>query len=281
MSYPVYGRVQVPEPPSALACLHLHDGTTELKEVDHETPLGVLDQSDLIAQGIHTSRFIPGCKTDAEALGSCVFNTAMEWAAWALSLEGFARFARALIADQAAETPTAYGQTAGAERSAIALYHVTSDETGNTAEEWPPTDCGSSGAALYAELKRLGVVASQQITHAGEGLLSLLQTQLVLTGSPFFYSWEEPASDGFIDGNGTAEDLEAAIHSGVAGGHETSMVAIEKLVLTGTGRVEPYGTIIRSRNHWTKSWGDHGCFRTHLSTWVMLSSQCDFRAFSA
>lgn len=279
MSAPAYGRTQVAEPASALASLHLHDGTTRLKEVDHETPLGVLDQSDLIAQGIHTSRFIPGCKQDAEALGSCVFNTAMEWAAWALSLAEFVKFTRAIITDPAALTPTAYDQTAAAERSAIALYHATSDNTGSTAEEWPPTDCGSSGAALYTELQRLGVVSGQKITHAGEGLISLLQTEVVLTGSPFFYSWEEPDKDGFIDGNGSPEALETAIRSGVAGGHETAKVAIERLALTGTGKVVPRGTIIRSRNHWTESWGDKGCFRSHLSTWIMLSGQCDFRAF--
>ena len=50
MSYPVYGRYAVAESPSMLACLHQYDGTTPLKVVDHEPKVGVLDQSDLIAQ---------------------------------------------------------------------------------------------------------------------------------------------------------------------------------------------------------------------------------------
>lgn len=278
MSFPVYGRVQVAEPASALASLHLHDGTP-LKEVDHETPLGVLDQSDLIAQGIHTSRFIPGCKQDAEALGSCTANTAIEAVAGLLSEQDFVAFCRSLIADKAAETCSDYGDVKGAERAVIGFYHACTDQTGETNAEWPPTDCGSSGPYMYELLKRLGVISGQKITHAGEGLVSLLQTGIVCVGSPWFYSWEEPDKDGFIDGDGSPAALEAAIRSGVAGGHETSMVAVEKIAFTGMGAIDPQDTIIRTRNHWRVSWGDSGCCRSHLSTWMMLSGQCDFRGF--
>lgn len=278
MSHPMYGRVHAPEPPSALLSLHLHDGST-LREVDHETPLAVLDQSDLPAQGIHTSHFIRGCKSDAQALGSCVPNTGVEAAATVMSEQEFVAFCRNLISESYVDSCRGFSDAKGAERAAIALYQKTTAQTGNTAEEWPPTDCGSSGVYLFNEMYRLGAISGQQIAHAGEDLISLMQDGLVLTGSPWFYAWEEPDAQGFIDGDGTPEALSTAIKSGVAGGHETSLVAIETLVLTGTGKVDPSRTILRSRNHWTPGWGDHGCFRTHLSTWVMLGGQCDFRRF--
>lgn len=279
MSGPCYGRVAEPEAPSALLSLHLHDGTTPLKEVDHETPLGVLDQSDLISQGIHTSRFVPGCKQDAEALGSCTANTFIEAAAQAMSESEFVRFCRSLVSDTGAQTCSGYQDVKGAERDAISFYAICTHQTGNPATEWPPTDCGSSGPAIYSEGQRLGAVISEQITHAGEGLVSLMQSGPVLVGSPFFYSFEEPDAQAFVDGNGSAEALEEAIRSGVAGGHEWLLTAIEKLVLTGTGKVEPFGTLLRFRNHWTKGWGDAGCGRIHLSTLIMLAGQCDFRQF--
>ncbi len=280
---PMYGRLHSPEPPSALLSLHLHDGVSPLKEVDHETPLGVLDQSDLIAQGIHTSRFVPGCKQDAEALGSCTANTLIEAAAQALPEAKFIalcdRLVKLKVSSNYGEGPTGYQDTAGAERGAIGFYAACTHQTGNPATEWPPTDCGSSGPAVYSEAQRLGVVVSEKIAAAGESLVSLMQGGPVLVGSPFFYSWEEPDAQAFVDGNGTSESLETAIRSGVAGGHEWLLTAIEKLTLTGTGKVEPFGTLLRFRNHWTKSWGEAGCGRIHLSTLIMLSGQCDFRQF--
>jgi hypothetical protein len=277
MAKPMYGRLHSPEPPSALLSLHLHDGVSPLKEVDHETPLGVLDQSDLIAQDIHTSKFVPGCKQDAEALGSCTANTLMEAAAQGLGESEFVGFCRSLIADAAVETCSGYQDVKGAERSGISFYSICTHQTGNPATEWPPTDCGSSGPAVYSEGRRLGVVLAEKIAAAGESLISLMQTGPVMVGSPFFYSWEEPDAQAFVDGNGTAEALEAAIRSGVAGGHAWLLTAIEKLTLTGTGKVEPFGTLLRWRNHWTKGWGDVGCGRIHLSTLIMLGGQCDYR----
>lgn len=278
MSSPAYGRVQVPEPPSALTALHLHDGSA-LKEADHETPLGVLDQSDLVAQGIHTSRFIPGCKQDAQALGSCTANTAIEAMACLLSEQQFVKFCRSLVADPNAETATSFHDVKGAERAAIGFYHTCTDQTGDTASEWPPTDCGSSGPYMFELLKRLGVISGQKITHPGEGLISLMQHGAVCTGSPFFSSWEEPDAHGFIDGDGSSSSLETAIRSGVAGGHEFLTTRVEKLTLLPTGQVDPYKTILGHRNHWTSGWGLKGRFRSHLSTWVMLGPQTDWRQF--
>src|SRR5215469_16330299 len=52
--------------------MHLHDGTA-LRTVDHEPPLPVFDQEDLIAQGIDTSKIVPGARR-VDALGSCTCN---------------------------------------------------------------------------------------------------------------------------------------------------------------------------------------------------------------
>jgi hypothetical protein len=277
VSGPAYGRYQVAEPPSALAQLHVHDGASTLKEVDHETPIAVLDQSDLIAQGIHCSRFIPGCKTDPEALGSCTANADMAHAAAILPEDHFLALCKEMINSSYAEHPDSYGEPVKIERGAIGFYFNCTHQTGDPSQEWPPTDCGSSGPYVYSEMQRLGFVKGQLVTSAGEALVSLLQKGGVLVGSPFFYSWEAPDAQGFVDGDGTAADLEAAIASGVAGGHEKYIAAIEKLTLLPTGHVDPVNTILRERNSWSRTWGDEGCCRIHLSTWVMLNSQCDFR----
>ncbi len=281
MSYPVYGRYQVAEAPSALLSFHFHDGSTPLREVDNETPLGVLDQSDLLAQGIHTSRFIPGCKVDAPALGSCTANTAMEALAKLLPEAEFLALCKRLIDHAASNAPTSYADVVGAERAAIAFYSRCTDQTGDPSTEWPPTDCGSSGPYIVELARALGVVAGEKIATAGESLLSLMQTGIVMMGSPWFYKWEEPDAQGFIDGNGSIPAIEESIRSGVAGGHETSLTAIEKLALLPTGHVDLVNTVLRGRNHWTKPWGDQGCYRIHASTLVAISGACDFRQLTA
>jgi hypothetical protein len=277
MSYPVYGRYQVAEPPANLAALHFRDASVTLKTVDHETPIGVLDQSDLIAQGIHASRFIPGCKHDPEALGSCTAETWLEAIARKLPQALLLEMCKGLINHAASASPTGYEDVHGLQRAAIAFYYKCTHQTGEAGQEWPPTDCGSSGPYIVDESISLGVSKGQKIAHGADNIVSLLQTDGLLMGSPFFFSWEEPASDGFIDGKGRVADLEAAISSGLAGGHETYMSAIEKLTVLPTGHVDPFNTTLRHRNHWTKGWGDEGCFRSHLSTWTLLGNQVDLR----
>ncbi len=276
MSAPCYGRYQVAEAPSALLSLHLHDGSP-LKEVDNETPLAVMDQSDLTTQGIHTTHFIPGCKEDATALGSCTANTAMEASAAILPEPTFVTLCKLLINHAASAPPSSFADPVGAERAAISFYHGCTFQTGDPSQEWPAVDCGSSGPYIVSELVRLGVASGAKIATAGEGLVSLMQTGLVMMGSPWFYGAEEPDAQGFIDGNGSTSAIEALIRTGVAGGHETSLTAIEKLALLPTGHVDPRNTVIRGRNHWTLSWGDHGCYRVHLSTLMAIASACDFR----
>lgn len=262
-----FGRYQVAESFSALARLHHYSGATALKAVEHMPPLGVLDQEDLKAQGIDVSTFIAGATKNIDALGSCTANATTVALSNALSQAEFLHTTRA----------GSYNDTVGAERWAITFYASCTHQTGDTSTEWPPTDCGSSGPYIVSELEALGLASGDRIAHGADNIVSLMQTDGVLVGSPWFESWMEPDAHGFIDGDGSASALETAIRSGVAGGHETYHWGIEHLALTATGAVDPFNTIMLARNSWSSSWGDAGNFRYHLSTLVMLGQYCDIR----
>lgn len=274
MSNPQYGRFQAPEPPSNLALLHFHDGVTALKTVDHEPKVGILDQSDLIRQGINTSVLIPGAKT-VDALGSCTANTFIEAASNILDETAFAATVGRLASRYPESDP--YTDVVVAEEAAIGFYALCTHQTGDPSTEWPPTDCGSSGPYIASEAIKQRVSSKQAIAHSPESIVSLLQSDGVLWGTPFFYAWEQPGPNGMIDGNGTVADMRAAIASGLAGGHEIYISAVEKVSFLASGQVNPAKTILRFRNHWTKTWGDHGSGRVHLSTLAMLGSHCDYR----
>ncbi|MGH3628203.1 MAG: hypothetical protein ACRDRL_12300 [Sciscionella sp.] len=264
-----YGRYQVAEPHSALMRTHLHRGE-ELREVDHEPHLAVLDQEDLHAQGIYCSQFIPGAG-NPDALGSCTAQASTVALSNVLPETDFYKTIGV----------RSYDDAVAAEKWAIGFYHQCTDQTGNTATEWPPTDCGSSGPYIVQELRALGLVSGDRIAHGAPNLVSLLQGDGVLMGSPWLNAWEQPDSDGFIDGDGTVDALEAAIRTGVAGGHETYLCAVERLTVTATGQVDPFRTVLRGRNSWSRSWGDNGDYRLHLSTLAMLGQYCDFRQLVA
>lgn len=265
MSKPTYGRFHIPEPFSALARLHRHDGA-ELKAVQHEPKVGVLDQSDLIAQGIIVSTFIPGAPSGVDALGSCTANATTAALSNLLSTEKWNQ----MVGDSYTDTKTA-------EEFAIRFYHECTDQTGESAQEWPPTDCGSTGQYIVSECQKLNLASSDRIATTPTDIVSLLQTDGVLIGSPFFYAWEDPAAGGFIDNGG----IDAAIASGVAGGHETYWWGIDALALEANGTVNADKTIIIGRNSWSESWGDAGNYRARLSTFAAISHYCDWRQLVA
>ena len=263
------GRFQVPEPPSSLKTMHLYRGAP-LTTSTHLPPVGVLDQEDLLAQGIHTSVVVPGAP-DVTALGSCTANAAMAALSGVLDQADYLDYTGA----------TSYDDVVHVEEQAIRFYHACTDQTGTPGQEWPPTDCGSSGLYVVDELVAQKVISEGVIAHGATNLVSLLQTGPVIEGTPFFNSWETVDPAGFVDGNGTHAALEEAIKSGIAGGHETCIFGVETLKLAETGAVTPLGTILVVRNSWSKSWGDAGNFRIHLSTLVALGGQCDFRQLVA
>src|SRR5581483_3150925 len=268
---PKFGRYQVAEPPHALLDLHVHNGTTPLREVDHEPKVAVLDQEDLLEQGIHVSQFIPSAK-DVDALGSCTANATTAALSNLLSEADFSKFT---------DSSWPYRDTVAAEKAAIRFYHECTDQTGNPGQEWPPTDCGSSGPYIVSELKRLGLASGQKVAHGAQNIVSLLQGGCILQGTPWLNAWMEPDANGFVDGDGSLATLQRQIQQGVAGGHETVQSAIEKLTLLQTGVVDPYNTVIRVRNSWSPSLGDNGSCRFHLSTFVVLGGYCDFRQLVA
>jgi hypothetical protein len=267
MTHTKLGRYPVADPPSALNRLHFHLGE-QLKEVDHEPRIAVLDQEDLLAQGIRCSQFIPGAG-DPDALGSCTANSVMEHFSTIFPERVFLSYLGA----------SSFQDTVGVEKAAIRFYHACTDQTGSASTEWPPTDCGSSGPYLYKEARAQGLISTEAIAHGAQNIVSLMQRNGVIVGLPWLQAWFEPDAGGFVDGNGSLATLQQQIALGVAGGHEIHFSAIEKLAVTSTGRVIPEKTVIRFRNHWTRSWGDNGSGRFHLSTIVALGNQVDVRQF--
>jgi len=265
------GRYQVVEDPG-LNRLHFHLGGA-LKKVDHEPKADVLDQEDLLAQGIDTATLVPGA-AKVDALGSCTANATTV----ALSNLGDAAFfAQATAKLLGGGGVTSYANTKSAEEFAILFYHNCTDQTGDPNTEYPPTDCGSSGPYVVEYAKSLGLIAGDTVAHGAQNIVSLMQTDGLIVGQPWLTAWMEPNAQGFIDGDGSMDNLDAQISQGVAGGHETYWSAIEKLVVTRAGRVDPTKTVIRFRNSWTKNWGDNGSGRVHLSTFMALGQYCDFR----
>ena len=273
---PTYGRNSFAEPPSTLRSIHFHDGTTPLKEVDWEPKVAVLDQEDLLKQGIRTSQLVTGAK-DVDALGSCTANTAIEALSNLLAPSDFFT----LIEQLAHQYEASYTDTVTAEKAAIVFYNRCTDQSGDPASEWPPTDCGSTGLAVVNLCKTLGVATGAKVAHGSTHIVSLMQTGGVMVGSPFLQAWEEPGPDGFIDGDGKVSTLEAQLQQGVAGGHEYYLSAIEKLVLYPSGHVNARETVGRIRNSWSASWADQGSARVHLSTFDWLGRHADFRQLVA
>jgi len=274
---PSYGRVAVAEPFSSLTRMHQWDGVTPLRTVDHEPVTPVLDQEDLIEQGIDTATLVPGAQR-VDALGSCVPNASVS------ALGALLPAAKLAALGIRPDGPLLPGESipdaVADEEFAITLYHDMTALTGNAADEWPTVDCGSSGYYACQYLQAKGIISGHKVASGAESICSLLQQGGLIVGQPFFYAWEEPAANGFIDGNGTQADLEAAIQSGVAGGHETFWRGIESIAFTATGQVDPQKTVIRFRNSWG-SWGLGGEALAHLSTFIWLGSQVDYRLLVA
>jgi hypothetical protein len=254
----------------------LHFATAEpraLEPVSHELRVPVLDQEDLLKQGIDTATLIKGA-SEVDALGSCVANASTAALSFGLTpaeLDGMLPpgSPRLSLSDAVAD-----------EEFAIWLYHCLTDSSGDSADEWPPSDVGSSGLTACRFLKHQGLIEGSRIAHGGINILSLLQAGPLIVGQPWFNAWMDPDRDGFIDGDGSPEQLQADIGSGVAGGHETCWYAIDSLGYDLAGGIDPEKTVIRFRNSWSSAWALNGDGRAHLSTFLALGSYCDYRQFT-
>jgi hypothetical protein len=246
------GRNQVLDARS-LKWLHEHGGAA-LKPAEHAPRIPVLDQEDLFAQGIRVSSVVAGA-ADVDALGSCTGNAGTAAASLLLSTE------------QATAAGLDYSSATAAEEWAIGLYAQATgldDATGT----FPPDDAGSSGLGIAKALKRRGLVRSYSHATTATAVASQLQKGAVLFGTPWFQSWFEPDKNGFIDGGDW-------ISSGVAGGHEICVIALEQVTQDHAGRVEPESTVIRFRNSWSASWGDGGDGLMTLATYQRLRRYVD------
>jgi hypothetical protein len=268
-----FGQVAVAEP-LRFDLLEFHNEST-LKEVDHVIPIPVLDQEDFGKQGIDVTKLVPGALA-ADALGSCTCNSgtahiAERWAAAGKDI--------AALSVTGASGPINLSATDAVndEKFAIVLYHLVTDQTGDPAQEWPPTDCGSNGLYVCQELIKLGYASSYKAASSVTGAITLLQTGTVMQGGPWFNSWMNPDSNGFVDGDGSIEALQAAIQSGVAGGHETLQRGIPQIAQTSNGSVELQNTVIKVRNSWSTQFGVDGDYLLHASTLSYLARHYDFK----
>lgn len=279
-----FGRIASPAP-MQLHRLHVAAPPETLKEVSWTVPIPVLDQEDLFKQGIDTSQVVPGAMK-VDALGSCTCNAgtahlAERWAAAGKDLTGVKiQGAASRAAGPGAAAVIALSETNAVEDEefAIMLYHLVTDQTGDPASEWPPADTGSSGYYVCTELEKQGLARTYKTASGVLGALSLLQSGTVMQGSPWFNSWFQADVQGFVDGDGSAEALEAALESGVAGGHETLQTGIPQLALTSSGHVDLQNTVIEVRNSWSAAFGLAGSYKLHASTLDYLAAYVDYKA---
>jgi hypothetical protein len=253
--HPLLGRHMVLDPRS-LAYRRPYAGDP-LHTVEWAPKVPVLNQQDLIAQDIHTSSMFDGL-TDVDALGSCTANAATS----VLSV--------LLDADTCHDAGLDTTDAAAAERFAIGLYAdaTTCDEWLDY--QWPADDCGSSGLGVSKALKERGLIDQYGHATTAEELCRDLQAGPVLAGVPWFNAWFEPTSTALLD------DITGWESSGVAGGHEVAVIAIEDLSTDRNGNLDYTRTILRIRNSWSSSWGDQGCFRMSLRVYQELRQAIDF-----
>jgi hypothetical protein len=251
--HPALGRHQVLDARS-LAYQQRHDGRA-LRPKMWDPAIPVLDQQNLLAQGIHTSQLVDGAD-DVEGLGSCTTNAGT--AALSVLLDAAGR-TRAGLPDDAV----------GAEEWAIRLYAEATRADEFDAYQWPPADSGSSGLGVARALKARGLIGFY--THAldADAIAAALQDGPLMVGLPWFNAWFTPGRDHFVD------TVPYWRTSGLAGGHEVCAIGLEDVAQYADGRVIPERTVLRLRNSWNRSWGDDGDFLLRLSTYVALRKQID------
>ncbi|WP_228994307.1 hypothetical protein [Streptomyces sp. DH8] len=250
---PGLGRHMVLDPRS-LAYRRPYDGQP-LRATAWEPRLPVLDQRNLIAQGIHTADAY-GLESDTGALASCTGNAATTL----LSI--------LLTPEQAHAAALNLADAAMAQHFAIGLYADATACDQWSEYTWPTHDVGSSGLGVTKAMRNRGLIDQYGHATTAEELCALLQTGPVLLGMPWHTAFSSPDPDGFIDGDPTWAD------SPLEGGHEVCVTALETVALDD-GTLMPDHTILRFRNSHGTAWGDHGDGRLRLSTYLALRDQVD------
>ncbi|MFG3244195.1 hypothetical protein [Streptomyces sp. NPDC048157] len=250
---PHLGRQQVMDPRS-LAYRRPYDGQP-LRATEWEPRIPVLDQQNLIAQGIYTSQDY-GLDEDVDALSSCTGNA------------GTALLSILLNKEQATGAGLNTGDATAAEHYAIGLYADATERDQWRDAQWPSQDVGSSGLGVAKVLRDRGLIDQYGHATTAEELCTLLQAGPVLMGMSWYAAFSEPDSNGFVD----AEPNWAS--SPLEGGHEVCVTALETVALRD-GELLPDQTVIRFRNSWSASWADHGDGRLTLATYLAMRDQVD------
>jgi hypothetical protein len=219
----------------------------------------VLNQQQLLSQGIHTSTLYPDVPDDVDALGSCTGNAATA-AVSVLHTAATLEAAGLSLTDPAA-----------AEKWAIGLYADATHRDQWHDSTWPAVDCGSSGLGVAKSLRARGLIDQYGHATTAEELCQLLQTGPVLMGMPWHDAFYEPSGDlALLDAIPNWQD------SPVVGGHEVCVTALESVAVDeSTGRLFYDHTFLRCQNSWSASWGDAGSFRISLALYQALRSEID------
>ena len=228
-----------------------------LKPAEWEPAVPVLDQEDLLAQGIRTSEMFEGVD-DVDALGSCTGNAGTELISVLHD------------ADTLKDAGLDVTDPVAAERWAIGLYSDASHRDQWMDQNWPTTDCGSSGLGVAKALRSRGLIDQYGTATSGLELCRDLQTGPLLVGMPWYKAWFEP-----VGSSALLDDIPRWDESPIAGGHELCITALESVRTTASGRLDYKHTVIRLRNHWTRSWGDDGSLRMSLDIYRRLRKQID------
>ncbi|MFG2359369.1 hypothetical protein [Streptomyces sp. NPDC048521] len=226
-----------------------------IKPVEWTPKVPVLNQQDLLTQGIRTSELVQGVE-DVDALGSCTANSATCLISILRTTEDLA------AAGLDVTDPVA------AERWAIGLYSDATHRDQWHDNAWPSDDCGSSGLGVAKALRHRGLIDQYGHATTAEELCRDLQSGPVLMGMPWVDHFFTPDQDGFIDAD---PDWQS---SPIAGGHEVCLTALESVSLNPDGTLAD-DTVLRFVNSWSDSWGDHGSGRLRLSTYRALRQQID------
>ncbi|MEU5660065.1 hypothetical protein ABZ802_31280 [Streptomyces sp. NPDC047737] len=250
---PPLGRHMVLDPRS-LAYRRPYDGQP-LRATAWEPRIPVLDQTHLLAQGIRTAEAY-GLDSDVDALGSCTGNAAT------------ALLSILLTPEQAFAAALNLADAAMAEHFAIGLYaDATSCDQWSDAT-WPTQDVGSSGLGVAKAMHKRGLIDQYGHATSAAQLCTLLQTGPVLMGMPWHAAMSDPGPDGFVDADPSWAD------SPLEGGHEVCITALDDIAIED-GAIDADHTVLRFRQSWGPSWGDHGDGRLRLSTYLALRDQID------
>ncbi|MFJ9420675.1 hypothetical protein [Streptomyces sp. NPDC101249] len=242
--------------PRSLAYRRRYQGEP-VQPVEWAPKVPVLDQQNLLAQGIRTSLLVDGVD-DTDALGSCTANAAT-------ALISVLRTADDLQAAGLDVTDPVAG-----EEWAIGLYSDATHRDQWHEVAWPSQDCGSSGLGVAKALRARGLVDQYGHATTAQELCRDLQTGPVLMGMPWRDAFFTPPA-----GSALLDDIPGWESSPVEGGHEVCITALEAVGVDVSGGLDYSRTILRIRNSWGTGWGDGGHFRMSLALYQALRSEID------